>query len=84
MEKVFLDEHQWNQQTDNIWDAHCTRHGKQFTRLGLKTESQNKLFEHTKSRKPGRLPATKASGKGHFGAHSKGVLDLAFLGKLTV
>ena len=50
----------------------------------FKTEPQNKLFEHTKSRKPDRLQATKASGKGHFGAHSKGVLDLAFLGKLTV
>ena len=46
-----------------------------------KTEPQNKLFEHTKSRKPGRLPATKTSGKGHFGAHSKGVLDLACPGK---
>ena len=31
MEKVFLDEHQWNQQTHKIWDAHCTRQGKWFT-----------------------------------------------------
>ena len=77
MEKVFLDEHQWNQQTDKIWDAHCTRHGKWFTIQ----DWAPKQVVWTKSRKLGRLPATKVSGKGHFGAHSKGVLNLVCPGK---